>query len=215
MPQRFLRPGITTSDPWNSVSFGAQSFYIRILTLVDDFGRYDGRVPILHGQCFALRDDVKPQHTAAFRSELQQAGLILVYEADGKEYLQITKWQERARGDRSKYPEFQRSQESAAERSGTQEKDASLAIASSPSPSPAVKASRPKPAALSDEDWIASLSADPVYRGLNVKTEHGKMVRWCEVNHRQPTRKAFVNWLNRAERPMNGQAQKVKPSDML
>lgn len=148
MPQRFLRPGITNSDAWNSVSFEAQSLYIRILTLVDDFGRYDGRVPVLHGQCFALRPDVKPQRTAGFRSELQTAGLIDVYEVDGKEFIQMTKWTERARGDKSKFPdpvpvteESSDPQDSAAERSAAQRKDASIGHRPSPlhpRPSPSV-----------------------------------------------------------------------------
>ncbi len=136
MPQRFLRPGITTSERWNSVSFEAQSLYIRILTLVDDFGRYDARIPILHGQCFALRNDIKPQRTAALRSELHAASLVVVYEVCGKEYLEVTQWQERARCERSKYPDpLPIPQDSAAERSGTQPSAASLAIASTPSPS--------------------------------------------------------------------------------
>lgn len=129
MPQRFLRPGITTSDRWNAVSWEAQSFYIRILTLVDDFGRYDGRIAILHGQCFALRNDIKPQRTAALRSELVDAGLLDVYSVEGKEYLQVTRWQERARSGASKYPD---PQDSAAVRSGPQDSASSLAITSSP-----------------------------------------------------------------------------------
>lgn len=138
MPQRFLRPGITNSDQWNAVSFPAQSLYVRILTLVDDFGRYDARVPILHGQCFALRPEMKPQQTAALRSELHARGLITVYVVEGKEYLQIEKWQERARCDASKYPVKPKP---AADGSGPQESASSLAITSSPlhpipSPSP-------------------------------------------------------------------------------
>lgn len=152
MPQRFLRPGITNSDRWNSVSFEAQSLFVRILTLVDDFGRYDGRVPILHGQCFALRPDITPQETAAFRSELHRARLVTVYVVDGKDFVQVEKWQERARGERSKYPDAVDTQdsaaecdESAAEGSEPLEKDASLATTSSPlhhrpSPSPSASA---------------------------------------------------------------------------
>ena len=135
MPQRFLRPGITTSDAWNSVSWEAQSFYIRILTLVDDFGRYDGRVPILHGQCFALRTDIKPQRTAALRSELHEAGLIQIYEHEGKEYLQVLKWQERARVEQSKFPD---PQHSAAVRCAPLPSAASIASISSPSPSTSI-----------------------------------------------------------------------------
>lgn len=132
------------------MSFEAQSLFIRILTLVDDFGRYDARIPILHGQCFALRDDIKPQRTAAFRSELQQAKLIEVYALDGREYLQINQWQERARSDKSRFPDppITLSQDSAADGSGAQDSAASLAITSSPStivPIPSTNGHSPKP----------------------------------------------------------------------
>lgn len=135
MPQRFLRPGITTSDAWNSVSFGAQSFYIRILTLVDDYGRYDGRIAILHAHCFALSPKIKPQDSAGFRSELQSSGLLTLYSFDGKEFIQLAKWNERARG-LSKYPEPP--QESAALSCAPLPNPASLAIALSHKPSPFV-----------------------------------------------------------------------------
>lgn len=136
MPQRFLRPGITNSGRWNSVSFEAQSLFIRILTLVDDFGRYDARIPILHGQCFALRNDIKPQRTAALRSELQASKLIEVYAVEDREYLQITQWQERARTERSKFPNPTQVVDistSAADRCGPQRIPASIAITPSPS----------------------------------------------------------------------------------
>ena len=57
-----------------------------------------------------------------------------------------------------------------------------------------------------DAAWLASLSADPTYKGIDVAQEHGKMARWCEANRKQPTRKRFVNWLNRCDRPMAGSA---------
>lgn len=129
MPQRFLRPGITTSEAWNRASWFEQSFFIRLLTLVDDEGRYDGRIPILHAHCFALRSDVTPQQTAAARSALLSLGLIEVYTVDGKEYLQVAKWQERVR-TRSKWPAppDSKPQRSAAVRSDP--------LLPSPSPSP-------------------------------------------------------------------------------
>lgn len=128
MPQRFLRPGITESDNWNACSFEAQSLYVRLLTLVDDFGRYDGRIPVIHAHAFALRPDIKPLRTAALRSELVKHNLIDVYSVEGKEYLQLLRWQERTRSERSKYPD---PQDSAAERRISQEKDASLVHRSS------------------------------------------------------------------------------------
>lgn len=160
MPQRFLRPGITTSERWNSVSFEAQSLFIRILTLVDDFGRYDARIPILHGQCFALRPDIKPQRSAALRSELQRAKMIVVYEVDGREFLEVTQWQERARSERSKFPKkpqvFDIST-SAADGSAPQDSAASIDHRSStivprPSPSPIAISSETKREGF-DEFW--------------------------------------------------------------
>ena len=104
MPQRFLRPGITTSNAWNACGWKAQSLYIRLITLVDDYGRYDGRIAIIHGHCFPLRSDIKPQETAALVGELSANNLIELYEVEHKEYLQMLKWQERTRG-KSKYPD--------------------------------------------------------------------------------------------------------------
>src|ERR1700722_10533010 len=56
MPQRFLKPGITTSTKWNALDWFTQSFYIRLITVVDDFGRYEAAPIILRGVCFPLGD---------------------------------------------------------------------------------------------------------------------------------------------------------------
>lgn len=182
MPQRFLRPGITTSDAWNAVSFEAQSFYIRILTLVDDFGRYDGRLPILHGQCFALRTDITPKKTAALRCELHEAYLIQVYESGGKEFIQVERWNERARSDKSKFPDPP--QRNPAESSEAQEKDASLAIASAITSSPLVI---PLPVELDNEPfrkaWEEYLQYRterrlPKYTSTGTAKLYAKLARW-------------------------------------
>ncbi len=57
-------------------------------------------------------------------------------------------------------------------------------------------------APTSDEDWLRSLESDPTYAGIDVRREHGKLLRWCETNRKQATRRRFVNWLNRSDRPM-------------
>jgi hypothetical protein len=113
MPQRFLRPGIRNSERWNSVPFDCQSLYIRLLTLVDDYGRHDGRPAVIHGECFAVWNEQNPKQAidlAHFRRMLQQlaatpANLIRLYEADGKQVLQILQWEERIReGTKEKWP---------------------------------------------------------------------------------------------------------------
>jgi hypothetical protein len=118
MPQRFLRPGITNSDRWNSVSWRAQSLYIRILTLVDDYGRYDGRPSLIHGVCFSIWNEKHPDQPVTLMQvadDLQQLAannLILMYDADGKRVIQILQWQERIReGTVSKWPPAQNLQQ--------------------------------------------------------------------------------------------------------
>jgi hypothetical protein len=105
MPQRFLKPGITTSRKWDSCSWQAQSFYIRLLTLVDDFGRYDGDPMLLRSHAFPLRDDIKTSTISTMCSELAKAGLANFYTVSGKDYVQLLNWTERPRASVSRYPE--------------------------------------------------------------------------------------------------------------
>lgn len=207
MPQRFLRPGIRTSEAWNKASFRAQSLYIGILTLVDDFGRYDGRYRLLHAEIFGLRDDVRAQQTAADYEELCRLKLVRHYVVDGKEYLQVLRWQERARVEKSKFPDPPH--ESAADRSKAQQTASSLASISSPVYPRQRQIGSGEPAAL--QDWVEELKKDDTYKGIDVQRELGKMINWCKAHKMNPTRRRFVNWLNRVDRPI--QADKPKALD--
>ena len=111
MPQRFLRPGITNSERWNGVSFAAQSLYIRLITLVDDYGRYDGRSSVIWAQCFAVwneqnqQDSITPQQVEQMLQELAGKELVEIYTVQNKKVVQISQWQERIRdGVAEKWP---------------------------------------------------------------------------------------------------------------
>lgn len=67
----------------------------------------------------------------------------------------------------------------------------------------------PRSPRLPDDEWIKGLESDLTYQGLNIRQELGKMQRWCEANRKQPSRMRFINWLNRAEKPIGitGQRQ--------
>ena len=54
------------------------------------------------------------------------------------------------------------------------------------------------------EEIISQYEKDPTYAGINVRVEFGKMVNWCAVKRKHPTKNRFVNWLNRIERPIEG-----------
>jgi uncharacterized protein YdaU (DUF1376 family) len=55
---------------------------------------------------------------------------------------------------------------------------------------------------LSDEDWLKTLEDNPIYEGIEVRVLYGKMLVWCTNNGKKPTRRRFVNWLNREDKPM-------------
>ena len=76
-----------------------------------------------------------------------------------------------------------------------------------------VKGTRVAVAATSDEDWLTSLESNPAYAAINVRIELGKMEAWCSANGKQPSRRRFINWLNRAERPIIANGQ--KPSGIV
>jgi hypothetical protein len=71
---------------------------------------------------------------------------------------------------------------------------------------PAPSGTKRKPQ-LPDTDWIGSLKANAGYAGIDIERELGKCQAWCDTHGKQMSRRRFLNWLNRAERPMgqNGQ----------
>jgi hypothetical protein len=54
----------------------------------------------------------------------------------------------------------------------------------------------------SDSEWLQALANNEAYQGIAVRTEFAKMQAWCSTNRKQPTRRRFINWLNRAEKPI-------------
>lgn len=55
MPNRILRPGINSSDRVNALSAAAEVFYRRLMSVVDDYGRFDGDWRVLRAQLYPLR----------------------------------------------------------------------------------------------------------------------------------------------------------------
>lgn len=53
-----------------------------------------------------------------------------------------------------------------------------------------------------DAEWLEELKSNPAYEGIDVDREFAKMATWCQTNGKKPSRRRFVNWLNRTEKPM-------------
>ena len=50
---------------------------------------------------------------------------------------------------------------------------------------------------------MAQLEIQTAYNLIDVRREYSKMQAWCGVNRKTPTRRRFISWLNRIEKPMN------------
>lgn len=105
MPNRIIRETILTSDKVEALDPGAEVFYRRLLSKVDDYGRYDARPSILRASLYPLRlDRVREADCTRWMAACQKAGLIVLYVDANKPYLAVanTGWQARSP---SKYPE--------------------------------------------------------------------------------------------------------------
>ena len=116
MPDRLINESIRTSDQINDLSWFEECFFFRLITAVDDFGRYDARPQVLKAALFPLKDDLTTKTVSAALETLATMGLVGLYEVDGKPYLYLPTWAQhkRIRNKRSKYPEPVTCQQSAA-----------------------------------------------------------------------------------------------------
>lgn len=88
MPSRLLREGILDSDSVCSLTFPAEVFYRRLMSVVDDFGRYDARPSVLRSRLYPLQiDKVREADITRWIAECEKAGLIALYSVSGKQYL--------------------------------------------------------------------------------------------------------------------------------
>jgi len=61
-------------------------------------------------------------------------------------------------------------------------------------------------------EWLEALKKNPAYEGIDVGREYGKMCAWCETNRKQATQRRFINWLNRADKPIHSISKPIQES---
>ena len=61
-----------------------------------------------------------------------------------------------------------------------------------------------KASPVTDEKFFTDLESDTCYAHVNILDEWAKMDRWCGVNKKQATRRRFINWINRIDKPVQG-----------
>lgn len=106
MPTRLIREGILSSEAVCSLSWAAEVFYRRLMSVVDDYGRFSASTKLIRAACYPLQiDKVSDSDIEKWLSVCETAALVRVYPAmDGKRYLEITKFGQQVR-TKSKYPE--------------------------------------------------------------------------------------------------------------
>ncbi len=107
MPNRILREGILTSPRIAKLSWAAEAFYRRLMSVVDDFGRFHAHPMLLRAACYPLQlDKVSDSDIGKWMRETAEAALVRVYPAeDGKRYLELLDFRQQVRATKSKFPQ--------------------------------------------------------------------------------------------------------------
>lgn len=218
MPNRILKEGICTNDQIDTLSLFEEVFFYRLIVNADDYGRYDGRIPVLKARMFPLRGEkVKDCEIERAIVALVKAGLLERYRVGGRPYVRLTGWErnQQIRAKKSKYP-------------GPEEADHEEAIAhdgicnrppeeDSPCEMEKTAKSKPKipeePAVVSlilNDSSLHGVTASDVnryqelYPAVDVMQELRKMAGWCDDNPTKRKTKAGIrkfigNWLSREQ----------------
>lgn len=106
MPNRILREGILTSERIEQLGWAEEVFYRRLMSVVDDFGRYYARPSLLLAACYPLLlQKVSDSDIEKWLTACVNAALVRVYSAqDGKRYLMLLDFNQQVRATKSKYP---------------------------------------------------------------------------------------------------------------
>lgn len=106
MPNRILRDGILTSEAVSLLSWGAEVFYRRVMSVADDYGRFYATPKLIRAACYPQHiDKVSDADIGKWLTECVTAALVSVYPAsDGKRYIQIEKFGQQIRA-KSKFPD--------------------------------------------------------------------------------------------------------------
>lgn len=107
MPNRILREGINSSQRVNALSPGAELLYRRLMSVVDDYGRYHGSPLTVRTGCWpTCPEKINHSEVVEWLKECCSGPkpLLIIYTVDGAKYLQITDFKQQTR-TKSKFPD--------------------------------------------------------------------------------------------------------------
>jgi len=104
MANRILRD-YTDSIAVNNLSEGAETFFIRLMTKADDFGKFHANPKLLKANLYPLKDHISEKNIIKWMDECYKNGLIVKYSVNNRDFLQIVKFGQRLRKMNSKFPD--------------------------------------------------------------------------------------------------------------
>jgi hypothetical protein len=106
MPSRYIREAYLDSETVSRAGEPAEVMFFRLALVVDDYGRFDGRVSIIQRKCWPIGKTTDPTIEEVERRlmTLDEVGLAQRYTVDGKPYIFIPKFKQRTRSTKSKWP---------------------------------------------------------------------------------------------------------------
>src|SRR5260363_20869 len=105
MPTRRLREGILSSERVDKLSPAAEVFCRRLMSGVDDFGRFSADPKLLRTSCSPSRlDTVSAPDITQRLQECIEVALIISYTVDGKPYLEFVNFKQRTSAKSGKCP---------------------------------------------------------------------------------------------------------------
>lgn len=109
MPNRILREGILTSERIALLAWPEEVFYRRLMSVVDDFGRYYAKPALLRAALYPLQiDKVSDSDIGKWLTACVNAALVRVYPAsDGKRYIELLDFRQQVRAKESRFPAFE------------------------------------------------------------------------------------------------------------
>ena len=107
MPNRIIREGILTSPKLAKLGWAEEVFYRRLLSVVDDYGRYYADAGMLRAACYPRQlNKVSDSDVGKWLRSCVDAALVRVYPAqDGERYLEVVKFDQQVRAKKSKFPD--------------------------------------------------------------------------------------------------------------
>ena len=207
---RTIKPEFWASESVGRLSRDARLLFVGFWSLADDSGRGRGALPTISGSLFPYDSDAQ-KLLPKWIAELQAEGMVRLYKAeDGNTYFDIPNWLKHQKIEKPSAPKFPPFTEQLGNRRGIVGEGSPLDQGSGirdqgGEQGPGTLGNLIRSAVTSpatDVEWLESLKRNPAYDGIDVGLQFGRCAQWCEANKKQNTRRRFVNWLNRIDKPL-------------